>query len=550
MSASAVASERPTVRIRGTAYPVLLPTLRDPRLHLAGVIVTLQILGQTAFDFNLSIAQILVSLLTCAVLEVGIALRRQRVIMWPASALLTGNGVAFVLRVPGTEHGDWWSLHGWWIFAGTAAVALLSKYVITFRGRHIFNPSNFGLVLCFLLLGPERADPLPFWWGPMSVWLAIAIVLIVGGGLAILARLHLLGIAVGFWLAFAAGVAVLAVSDHEMTAAWHLGPIAGWELWRVLVTSPEILVFLFFMITDPRTIPSSGGGRRVYAVSVGFLAVLLMAPWTTEFAHKVAVLGALALVCAARPVLLLVAERRAEGVVHWARRQSPAARVGAAALGVTAAMALVALAGLPARGEQAGAAAPGSLVPVVSVVSTPGLAPVDTATARRIAADLATDLDVAADALRTRDREKAGEAATGSWLADLWRRIDASHGAEVDVATYEPDRIRLRLEPGDGQGPPLVLATLHGTMRTTTYGAGDEPLRETPPADVVRTFEVAEQGGRFLVVGLRGEQRAGTPVAATRASFTLTDVAPSVGLDFRHGAFRYTLPGSSTTRPR
>jgi hypothetical protein len=31
--------------------------------------------------------------------------RRQRVIMWPASAMLTGNGVAFILRVPGTEHG-------------------------------------------------------------------------------------------------------------------------------------------------------------------------------------------------------------------------------------------------------------------------------------------------------------------------------------------------------------------------------------------------------------------------------------------------------------
>ena len=377
----------------------------------------------------------------------------------------------------------------------------------------------------------------------MSVWLAIAIALIVGGGLAILARLHLLGIAVGFWLAFAAGLAVLAASDHEMTAAWHLGPIAGWELWRVLVTSPEILVFLFFMITDPRTIPASGGGRRVYAVSVGFLAVLLMAPWTTEFAHKVAVLGALALVCAARPVLLLVAERRAAGVGDWARRQSPAARVGAAALGVTGALALVALAGLPARGEQAAAAAPRSLVPVVSVVSTPGLAPVGTGTARRIAADLATDLEVAADALRTRDREKAGEAATGSWLADLWSRIEASHGAEIDVATYEPERIRLRLERGDGQGPPLVLATLHGTMRTTTYGAGREPLRETPPADVVRTFEVAERGGRFLVVGLRGEQRTGTPVAAARASFTLTDVAPSVGLDFQHGAFRYTPPG-------
>src|SRR3990170_2585045 len=137
---------RPTLRIRGTAYPVLLPTLRDPRLHLAAVIVSLQVLGQVAFEFRLSIAQILVALVTCAVLEVGIAFRRQRVILWPASALLTGNGVAFILRVPGTEHGDWWSMRGAWIYAGTAAVALLSKYVIRFRGRHVFNPSNVGLV--------------------------------------------------------------------------------------------------------------------------------------------------------------------------------------------------------------------------------------------------------------------------------------------------------------------------------------------------------------------------------------------------------------------
>ena len=187
MGAPAVVdARRPTIRIRGTAYPVLLPTVRDPRLHLAAVIVTLQVLGQTSFQFNLSIAQILVSLLTCAVLEVGITMRKQHVLMWPASALLTGNGVAFILRVPGTEHGDWWSLNGWWIFAGAAAVSLLSKYVITFRGSHVFNPSNFGLVLCFLLLGPERADPLDFWWGPMSPALAFALVLITVGGISIL----------------------------------------------------------------------------------------------------------------------------------------------------------------------------------------------------------------------------------------------------------------------------------------------------------------------------------------------------------------------------
>ena len=290
MSAPALAG-RPSLQIRGTRYPVLLPTLRDPRLHLAAVIVSLQVLGQVAFGFRLSIAQILVSLVTAGVLEFAITFRRQHVIMWPASALLTGNGVAFVLRVPGTEHGDWWSMKGWWIFAGTSAVALLSKYLIRVRGSHVFNPSNFGLVLCFLLLGAQRADPLALWWGPLSPALVLALVLIVVGGFLILRRLHLLEIAVGFWLAFAAGIGVLAASGHTMTAAWHVGPIEGRQFWWLLVTSPEILVFLFFMITDPKTTPTSSAGRRAYAVGVGLLATLLIAPQTTEFATKVAILG-------------------------------------------------------------------------------------------------------------------------------------------------------------------------------------------------------------------------------------------------------------------
>ena len=60
------ADARAGVAIRGTRYPVVLPSVRDPRLHLAAVIVSLQVLGQVAFDFRLSIAQILISVGTCA----------------------------------------------------------------------------------------------------------------------------------------------------------------------------------------------------------------------------------------------------------------------------------------------------------------------------------------------------------------------------------------------------------------------------------------------------------------------------------------------------
>src|SRR5437762_9466763 len=200
----------PSLVIRGKPYPVLLPKLRDPRLHLAATITSLQVIGQVGFHFEVSIAQILLALGTCALLEMAIAFRSQHVILWPASAMLTGNGVAFVLRVPGTAHGDWWSLRGWWIFAATASISLLSKYVIQVRGSHIFNPSNIGLILCFLLLSSSQAEPLDFWWGPTSWWLVLALVVIVSGGFSILSRLKLLRVALSFWIAFAAGLAVLA----------------------------------------------------------------------------------------------------------------------------------------------------------------------------------------------------------------------------------------------------------------------------------------------------------------------------------------------------
>jgi Na+-translocating ferredoxin:NAD+ oxidoreductase RnfD subunit len=388
MSAPAALTRTPGIAIRGTRYPVVLPSLRDPRLHLAAVIVSLQVLGQVAFEFRLSIAQILISIGTCAVLEVALVARRQRMLVWPASALLTGNGVAFVLRVPGTEHGDWWSLDGWWIFAGTAAVSLLSKYVIRFRGAHVFNPSNFGLVLCFLLLGPARADPLDFWWGPMSPALALALAIIVVGGFLILSRLRLIAMAVSFWLVFVVVLAVVVATGHAITARWHLGPVEGLQFWTVLAFSPEVLVFLFFMLTDPRTVPSGRRARIVFGISVALLAALLIAPARTEFWAKVALLAALALVCAARPALAVLASSR-----------RPAGRTAGAlvAAGLVAYAGALVAAGLPARpGPVPAAVRPATqavrLPPVVVRPSRGVDSTLDRKTARQIAADVVAAL--------------------------------------------------------------------------------------------------------------------------------------------------------------
>ena len=426
------------VAIRGTTYPVVLPKLRDPRLHLAATITSLQVLGQVAFDFRLSISQILVCLVTCAVIEVTIVMRKQHVLMWPASALLTGNGVAFVLRVPGTVHGDWWSMNGWWIFAGTAAGALLSKYVIAWRGQHVFNPSNIGLVVCFLALGRARVEPLDFWWGPMSWWMALALAIIVTGGFTILRRLHLLRIALAFWVSFAAAIGVLALTGHAMTARWHLGPVTGFHFWWVLVTSPEVLVFLFFMITDPKTAPSGGRARVAYALALGLVAGTLIAPTTTEWSAKVALLSSLAIVCAAKFVLPLfhwrVDRRR---VVLWA------------AAGIAVFAGVVAFSNGTADSVAARPLPPGNLPPIAILPSHGVQTQLDLHTAQLIV-----------------------------------------HYLVAAVPARGGDTVRVHLVAGTDQGPPSAVAQLAGRTYSLTPTAGGgwalpaaQRIAAQPPAE-------------------------------------------------------------------
>ncbi len=87
-----------TLTIRGTSYPLVLPNRRDPRLHVAAVILTVHLLGQVGLGFQLSVVQLLSAMVTCAVIEVALTFRQSRSFVWPASAMLTGSGVALIFR--------------------------------------------------------------------------------------------------------------------------------------------------------------------------------------------------------------------------------------------------------------------------------------------------------------------------------------------------------------------------------------------------------------------------------------------------------------------
>ena len=281
-------------------------------------------------------------------------------------------------------------------------------------------------MLCFLLLGSERVDPLALWWGPMSAWMVLALGIILVGAFAILSRLHLLGIAVGFWLVFAAGIGVIAAGGHEMTARWHLGPITGFEFWRVLVFSPEVLVFLFFMITDPKTTPAGPHGsthlRRRGRASRG----------VADRTGDDGVLDEGRAPRRAHARLRRAPGRRSPGPAPAGLRHAPRrSALGALAVSGAAAFAgLLLLAGIPARPSEAfarGSTAETGTVPVATVLPSKGVATqINPALARQITSDLVSDLRTEAEALRHRDKSRAATVAAGKRLQGLWQQIDTA----------------------------------------------------------------------------------------------------------------------------
>jgi hypothetical protein len=549
-------TKRRTARIFGREYLVVLPSIRDPRLHVAAVLLTLQVLGQTVLGFRLSVAQILACLAAGALIEFVVSFFKDKTIMWPASGLLTGNSTAFILRVPGTLHGQWWSTHGIEIFIGVVAVGMATKYLIRWHGRHIFNPSNVALVGAFVVLGPQHTEPLDLWWIPMGPWMILTYAILVGGGLLIAWELKMLGLVLGFMAAWAAFVAfaLAAVPDHCMVASWHVTPMCGRELWQILVTSPEILIFALFMIPDPRTVPDGPVARVVFGVAVAMLSVLLLGPTTLEFWTKTAILASLVIACALRFALVgfLAPFESEDGGLPWMfdrfRWQVPAAvAVAAVCLGaVPVAADLSTHSPEPAAGLADGSTPTITLVvgsgPAVAswVSSTAGMSlppaghlgavsgsarvwilpPIPTVSiasnvtafnpgmtqqsATNLARNAVLDLVIESEARRAHDLKLAESGAAGDGLQEFVDVINQDIAAgKIIQKTYSFDSVSLRLylPKFSSQAARLIGVSLHGTTTYTTRDAGGNVLLQTSsPYNKSWGVAVSKDGGDPVII--------------------------------------------------
>ena len=221
-----------------------LARLTDPRYYQIAVLSLLLGYGIVVLDFGIRWQNALTILVVAQLTQyVGTLLKNlQR--FDPLSAGITSLSLTLLLRTDMIT-----------LAAVAAMVAIGSKFLLRVRGKHVFNPANFALVT--LMVFSDHAWVSSGQWGSA----AIGAFLLACLGFLVLTRAKRAETTVGFLLIYATLLFGRAI--------W-LGDPLSIPLHQL--QNGALLIFAFFMISDPKTTPNSPVGRLVYAAIVAFIA--------------------------------------------------------------------------------------------------------------------------------------------------------------------------------------------------------------------------------------------------------------------------------------
>lgn len=211
----------------------------DPRLYQIASLSTLMLYGLLWLDFDVSIPQIVLTLGT-ALLTQHAGTRFYKLPSFdPRSPLISALSLCLLLRA-----------NDLYVAALAPLIAIGSKFVIRWKNKHIFNPTNLALAV---ILASGLGWISPGQWGQI-VWLGFLIACM---GSLVVTRAARADVTLSF-LAFYFGLLVA-------RALWLGDPLA---IPFHQIESGTLLIFSFFMISDPKTTPDSRTGRIFFALLV------------------------------------------------------------------------------------------------------------------------------------------------------------------------------------------------------------------------------------------------------------------------------------------
>jgi Na+-translocating ferredoxin:NAD+ oxidoreductase RnfD subunit len=148
--------------------------------------------------------------------------------------------------------------------------------------------------------------------------------------------------ALAFLIPFAIVIVGFALAGQSFLATWHQGPVEGASYWSNICASPELLIFVFFMMSDPKTAPRAPAARIAFGLLTALIAGALIVFQPTEYGVKVALLASLTASCALVPLLeRLLSGARDERPRPRLRRPVPARAPALLAVAIIAVAAIV-----------------------------------------------------------------------------------------------------------------------------------------------------------------------------------------------------------------
>lgn len=222
----------------------IVSRLRDPRWYQVLVLSLLLGFGILVLDFGIHWENAVAVFLTAQAVQFLASRYLAHIPYEPLSALITSFSLTLLLRTEFTS-----------LAMLAAVIAIGSKFVVRVRGKHVFNPANVALVSMMLLT--DRAWVSSGQWGSATIG-ALALACL---GMLVLTRAKRAETTIAFLSCFA-----LLLTGR---ALW-LGDPLGIPLHQL--QNGALLIFAFFMISDPKTTPNSARGRIAFGALVAVIA--------------------------------------------------------------------------------------------------------------------------------------------------------------------------------------------------------------------------------------------------------------------------------------
>lgn len=256
--------------------PSFFPSSKDPRIPFAGLLTLYAALGCTVLGFNRSPTQMLLTLAAGLILEVGLHRLIKGEYIFPLSAYISCASLSLLLNYS----------HNYWLLFLPVFFTIAPKYVFTFKGRHVFNPSMFAVVAAIKLGGGLFASAPAYQWGGS---IALVAFMVTAAFVLFMGKIRRTPLVLSFLFFYA-----LQVAYRAYVTRWHL---PAETLVLGTLTSPAFYLFTFFMITDPKTSPDSPWAQVAWSFlitlvdlgyhMVGSLSTIFFALFTLSAARLV-----------------------------------------------------------------------------------------------------------------------------------------------------------------------------------------------------------------------------------------------------------------------